>query len=139
MAMSNNKAFEASINNATLEIIKRAAANMDKACLVVERSAKQNCPVNFGALRADIHHEVTTSTSEIVGTVGNSLAYAPMVHDGTGIYAKGGRGRKTPWRFKVASGPYKGWYTTRGQKGKPYLEDAKQQNLSKISTILAGG
>lgn len=32
---------------------------MDKACLVVERSGKQNCPVNFGALRADIHHVKT--------------------------------------------------------------------------------
>ncbi|MEG2286033.1 MAG: HK97 gp10 family phage protein [Eubacterium sp.] len=137
--MSNdNAAFEASINNATLEIIKRAVANMDKACLVVERSGKQNCPVDLGQLRADIHHEVVTTTREINGVVGNSLDYAPMVHNGTGIYAKSGGGRKTPWKFKVATGKYKGWHTTNGQRPQPYLEKAKQENLSKISGILAG-
>lgn len=135
---SNNAAFEASINNATLEIIKRATANMDKACLVVERSGKQNCPVDLGQLRADIHREVVTTTSEIVGVVGNSLDYAPNVHNGTGIYAKDGKGRKTPWRFKVAAGKYKGWHTTKGQKPQPYLEDAKMENLDKISKILSG-
>ena len=136
--MSDNRGFEARIDHATLEIIQRVAQNMDKACLVVERSGKQNCPVNFGALRADIHHEVTTTASEIVGVVGNSLDYAPMVHEGTGIYERNGRGRRTPWRFKVAAGKYKGWHTTKGQKPQPYLEDAKQQNLSKIRGILAG-
>lgn len=135
--MSDNKAFEASINNATLEILKRLAGNMDKACLVVERTAKQDCPVNYGALRADIHHEVDFGPDAIVGTVGNSLEYAPFVHNGTGIYAKGG-GRKTPWKFKVASGKYKGWHTTRGQKPKPYLENAKMKNKDQIARLLAG-
>lgn len=136
--MSEYTDFEASVDNATLEIIRRLGANMEKACLVVERSAKQKCPVDQGTLRADIHHAVETNTEAVTGAIGNSLEYAPFVHEGTGIYAKNGRGRKTPWKFKAASGKYKGWHTTKGQKPNPYLEDAKQESLSKISAILAG-
>jgi|LGVF01.2.fsa_nt_gb HK97 gp10 family phage protein len=133
--MSNNSAFEASMDNATLEIFTRLVANMKTATLVVERSAKQNCPVDEGLLRADIKSEVKTSGGEIVGEVGNTIEYAPYVHQGTGIYAVNGDGRKTPWVY----GTPKGFFTTKGQGPQPYLEDAKTENAGNISKILAGG
>ncbi|CDG02100.1 Putative uncharacterized protein [Clostridium chauvoei JF4335] len=111
---------------------------MGKACLLIEREAKKNCPVDQGHLRAAMQHEVTVSSKEIIGKVSNSSEIAPYVHQGTGIYAKDGNGRKTPWKYKARSGKYKGWHITKGQKAKPFLDKAKLDNKDKIVNILAG-
>lgn len=135
--MCDNGAFVTSVENATLAIITKLGANMNKACLAVERSAKQKCPVDTGALRADIQSDVKVSEAAIIGRIGNTVGYAPYVHNGTGIYAKNGDGRKTPW-FVPSSGVGKyaeGWIT-RGQKPHPYLEDARAENMGKIVGIL---
>lgn len=140
--MSDQAAFEGSVDAAILKIYARVAANMTTATLVVERTAKQNCPVDQGLLRADIKSEVKPGANEIIGEIGNTLEYAPYVHQGTGIYALTGDGRKTPWFVPaVQAGKYKGeeGFWTRGQKAQPYLEDAKTENVGKISGILAGG
>ena len=84
-------------------------------------------------------HDVRINSDEIVGTISNSSEYAPYVHQGTGIYAKDGNGRKTPWKYEAKAGKYKGWHITRGQKPQPFLEKAKLDNKDKISKILAGG
>ena len=132
--MSDNSEFISSVENATLAIIAKLTVNMKTAALTVERSAKQNCPVDQGLLRADIKSEVKASSSEIVGEIGNTLEYAPYVHQGTGIYAKDGDGRKTPWVYSTPSG----FFTTKGQKPQPYLENARLENIGKIVTILGG-
>lgn len=137
--MSDNGAFVTSVENATLAIIMKLGANMNKACLVVERSAKQGCPVDSGALRADIQSTVKVSEAAIVGRIGNTVGYAPYVHNGTGIYAKNGDGRKTPWFVPAGiSGKYSTGWITRGQKPQPYLEKARAENMGKISVILGG-
>ncbi len=136
--MSSNKEFEKSFNKATFEIITRVAANMEQACLVVEGDAKKNCPVDQGPLRTSISHDVSLTIEEIVGKVFSSSGIAPYVHQGTGIYAKDGNGRKTPWGYTVLSGKYKGFHWTRGQKPQPFLEKAKLDNKDKISKILVG-
>lgn len=134
----DNSEFVKSIENATLKIILEATKNMEKACLLVERDAKKNCPVDQGILRASMQHDVNITTAEIVGTVSNSSEYAPYVHQGTGIYAVNGDGRKTPWKYEVKKGKYKGWHITKGQKPQPFLEKAKLDNKDKILKILAG-
>ena len=131
----SNQEFLGSVDNATLEIVKRIARNMNKACLAVEADAKTNCPVDMGILRASINHDVKFDASSIVGTVGTNVEYAPYVHNGTGIYAKGGDGRKTPWVYPSVGGKF---YLTRGQRPQPFLEDAKMANIGKISRILGG-
>lgn len=136
--MSSNKEFEKSFNKATLEIITRVAANMEQACLVVEGDAKKNCPIDQGNLRASMQHDVSVTRTQILGQVSNSSEIAPYVHQGTGIYAKDGNGRKTPWGYTVKTGKYKGFHWTRGQKPQPFLEKAKLDNKDKISKILAG-
>jgi hypothetical protein len=40
---------------------------MNKACLVVERDAKKNCPVMTGELRASITSQVQANGTEIQG------------------------------------------------------------------------
>lgn len=98
---------------------------MTKACLIVQRSAKQKCPVDDGTLRASIRYEA----SEEQGIIGTNTEYAPYVHEGTGIYAKEGNGRQTPWVYKTAKGEY---YTTSGQKPQPFLKDAANENIQNI-------
>lgn len=64
---------------------------LNRACIIVEDSAKDKCPVETGTLRNSITHEVDGN----VGTIGTNLAYAPYVEFGTGIYATAGNGRQT--------------------------------------------
>lgn len=131
----SNKEFQNSFENATIKIIEELVKNMVTGCLLIERDAKINCPVDEGPLRAAMFHNVGLVDGELIkGTVGNTMEYAPYVHQGTGIYAINGDGRKTPWGYKV-NGEY---HWTHGQKPQPFLEDAKIANINKISRLLAG-
>lgn len=113
--------------------------NITKACLLVERKGKQYCPIDEGPLRAAMCHDVNVIFGEVIGRVGNTMEYAPYVHQGTGIYAKDGNGRKTPWKYKVKSGKYKGWHITKGQRPQQFLEKAKIDSIGKIEKILKEG
>ena len=67
---------------------------LNKACILVENQAKENCPVDTGELRMSITHYVEGQT----GIVGTNKHYAPYVEYGTGIHARDGNGRQTPWK-----------------------------------------
>lgn len=130
----SNEEFQNSFDNATLQIIQKLATNMETACLLIERDAKINCPVDMGPLRAAMFHEVGLSDGLLKGTVANSMEYAPYVHQGTGIYAVNGDGRQTPWGY-AKNGEF---HWTHGQKPQPFLEDSKISNISRITRLLAG-
>lgn len=136
--MSDNSAFESSMEMAMIKIITDTAANMNMACLIVENEAKKNCPVDNGALRASITSEVSVDESGITGRIGSNLEYAPYVHEGTGIYAKDGNGRKTPWGYVAKSGKHKGFHWTHGQRPQPFLENAKLSKKSVVEQRLGG-
>lgn len=136
--MPSNDDFMASIDNATLQIVQEQVQRTKKACLLVEREAKKNVSVDLGLLKASITSDVSFDSLLIIGRVFSNLDYAPYVHEGTGIYAKDGNGRMTPWTYCVRAGKYKGWHTTSGQMPQPFLEDAKTQNIKKIERTLAG-
>ena len=124
------------MENATLKMVMDMSRKMDKACLVVESQAKQNCPVDIGILRASITSETEVTAREIVGRVGTNEEYGPYVHNGTGIYAKDGNGRKTPWGYTVRAGKHKGFHWTQGQRPQPFLENAKLEKKSAVERIL---
>lgn len=134
--MPDNSGFVKSIDQATLKIVLEEKRKMNTACLIVERQAKQDCPVDTGVLSASITHEVEMSVSEIVGRIGSNLEIAPYVHNGTGIYAIDGNGRKTPWTYVVKAGKYKGGHYTVGQRPKPFLKYAVLFNMDKIMRTL---
>lgn len=136
--MPDNSKFIRSIESATAQMIQGMKDKMDRACLVVEREAKKNCPVDQGLLRASITSETEVSTNEITGRIGSNLERAPYVHNGTGIYAKDGNGRKTPWGYTVKAGKYKGFHWTHGQKPQPFLENAKLTKKNEVEKILGG-
>lgn len=134
--MPDNDEFIRSMENATLKMVMDMSRKMDKACLVVESQAKQNCPVDIGILRASITSETEVTAREIVGRVGTNEEYGPYVHNGTGIYAKDGNGRKTPWGYTVRAGKHKGFHWTKGQRPQPFLENAKLEKKSVVERIL---
>lgn len=136
--MSDNKAFEDSMTDAMERIIADTTRNMHTACYVVEEEARKNCPRDMGVLRASITSDVVVEESEIVGIIGSNMEYAPYVHEGTGIYAKDGNGRKTPWGYTALAGKYKGFHWTWGQHPNPFLENAKLTKREYIERILGG-
>ena len=101
---------------------------LEKACLLVENKAKENCPVQTGYLRRSITHEINGNE----GIIGTNVEYAPYVEFGTGIFATEGNGRQTPWRYQTADGQ---WYTTKGHKAEPFLGPALENNKEEILKI----
>lgn len=94
------------------------------ACLSVVADAKRNCPVEDGTLRNSITYSVEEEADgNLAGYVGSNLDYAPYVHQGTGIYALEGNGRKqVPWTYySEKDGKF---HSTSGLKPTPFLQDA---------------
>lgn len=100
---------------------------LEKTCLTIVRDAKLKCPTDDGTLRNSIQYEISNDDEgNLTGYVGSNIEYAPYVHEGTGIYAKDGNGRKeVPWVFKDSEGNF---HRTSGIKSTPFLQDAVEQN-----------
>jgi len=56
---------------------------MRRATLLVERSGKQNAPVDTGRLRASITPEVRVQNKVLQGVVGSVVVYSPFQEFGT--------------------------------------------------------
>jgi HK97 gp10 family phage protein len=111
---------------------KALGEGLQKACALVERTAKQNAPKDTGALRRSI-------TSRIEGTTGivfTPLEYAPYVEYGTGLFSTEGGRKDVPWHYQDDAG---NWHTTNGQKPQPFLKPALDSNRAQIKKLLAGG
>ncbi|MDD5510908.1 MAG: HK97 gp10 family phage protein [Dehalococcoidales bacterium] len=65
------------------EINARLKSNMTKACLLVERDAKINAPVDTGRLRASITNRLEVEKDQLIGIVGTNVEYAPYQEFGT--------------------------------------------------------
>ena len=92
---------------------KQIKQNMEKACAILERAAKQKAPKGTGELRRSITSEVKDGGSSIEGTVFTPLEYAPYVEYGTGLFAEQGGRKDVPWSYKDDRGQ---WHTTSGMK-----------------------
>jgi HK97 gp10 family phage protein len=107
---------------------------LQKACALVERSAKENAPKGTGELRRSITSEVKRENGELVGVVFTPLEYAPYVEFGTGLFAENGNGRKdVPWHYQDDEG---NWHTTSGQHPHPFMRPAYNQNREEIMRII---
>lgn len=117
-----------SINEAGKNILKTFEDRLNIAGRMVLSDAIKNCPVDQGQLRASGRVD---KGEESVKVSFNS-EYAYYVHEGTGVYAPGGR--KTPWKY-----PYKDSFrVTKGQKPNKFLKRALDKNKDKINKILKG-
>lgn len=106
---------------------------MGKACAVVERSAKQKAPKGTGELRRSITSKIENNGAEVVGVVFTPLEYAPYIEFGTGLFAESGGRKDVPWHYKDDEGQ---WHSTSGQKPRPYMRPALNENREQIKRIL---
>ena len=134
-----SKVFEVLIKTDNTEAVKEALAEalekgLEEIGIQAEKYAKLNLEknprrINTGLLRNSITHVVETDEKAVY--VGTNVEYAPYVHEGTGIYADGGR--KTPWSYKDDEGH---WHTTHGMKPNRFLKNAAQQHKNEYKDIL---
>lgn len=108
---------------------KKLEKGLEKACLIVERSAKQKAPKGTGELRRSITHKI----EDEVGIVYTPLEYAPYVEYGTGIFAENGGRTDVPWSYQDEKGE---WHTTYGREPSPYMRPALDENREEIIRIL---
>ena len=127
----NTKEVQESINQLIQNLPNLIEPALEKACLIVENSAKQNCPVDDGQLRQSISHIVEGTKGE----VGTSVEYGPYVEVGTGIYSTEGNGRQTPWSYEDAKGE---WHTTEGMEAQPFLLPALEENKGRVLECFKG-
>lgn len=111
---------------------KDLTPQLQKACALVERDAKQLAPKGTGELRRSIASKVEDN----VGIIYTPLLYAPYVEYGTGLFAENGGRQDVPWHYKDDEGK---WHSTYGMHPHPYMRPALQQNKKKILEIIKEG
>ena len=117
-------AFEEAIE-AALEAVGQQAVTHAK------QNLKSAGRIDTGTLRNSITHKVQMSEKAVY--VGTNVHYAIYNEMGTGIYADGGGGRQTPWRYQDAKG---NWHTTRGIKPTHFLKNAAQDHAEEYRGIV---
>lgn len=113
------------------ELPEKLAQALAQACVYVQDSAKENCPVDSGQLRNSIAYSVDEDS--LTGQVGTNVEYAPYVEMGTGIYADGGR--QTPWCYMGRDGQF---HWTSGHPAQPFLAPALEENKENILNCFKG-
>lgn len=105
---------------------------LKRACLLVERSAKQNAPKGNG----DLRRSITSKVEDEKGVVYTPLEYAPYVEYGTGLFAEEGGRQDVPWSYQDDEG---NWHTTSGQHPQPFMRPALDENREEILRIFREG
>jgi HK97 gp10 family phage protein len=111
------------------EDIERA---LGKACALLEREAKERAPKGTSELRRSITSKIENNE----GIVYTPLEYAPYVEYGTGLFAESGGRKDVPWCYKDDEGE---WHSTSGQKPKPFMRPALNENREKVINIIKEG
>lgn len=86
--------------------------------------------VDTGAMRNSITHQVEDSESAVY--VGTNSEYAIYNEFGTGIYAEGGKGRQTPWRYVDDRGE---GHWTRGMKPIHMIKNGIADHIDEFKRI----
>lgn len=102
---------------------------LEKACVLVEKSAKQKAPKDNGELRRSI----TSKVEDLSGIVYTPLEYAPYVEYGTGLFAESGGRQDVPWNYKDDEG---NWHSTSGMKPQPFMRPALDENRQAILRVI---
>jgi HK97 gp10 family phage protein len=106
---------------------------LTKACMIIESQAKSLTPVETGALRDSMSHEVRVKDGEAVGVVGSPLKYAVYVEFGTGEFAENGAGRKGGWTYSTPDG---GFHKTKGMRPRKMIRTAFKTKKADIVRVL---
>lgn len=135
--MADTSAFEKSCDDSVKQMQEMLLHNMEGTLDYLAEKAGNKVGVDTGALRADTKSLGSKVIGdEVHGAVGNTLDYALYHHQGTGIYAENGDGRKTPWVYEDPRTGKKVF--TKGSKPNPYLKDTIEQEQGNIAKWLGG-
>ena len=114
-----------------IKAIEKIGINwLEEASGELEAQVKRNTKVDTGKTKGSWKHSVDKANME--AKVGSNYENAIWEEFGTGIYASGGNGRKTPWTYKDE----KGFHKTRGKKPRRALQNAINQKEAEIIDIL---
>lgn len=114
----------------TPEKINRA---ITKACLLVERTAKQNASKFRGT--GELVNSIQSKADGNTGIVFTNLFYAPYVEYGTGLFAENGNGRKdVPWVYYDLKNDE--FVATNGREPTPFLRPAIDENRENIKKVV---
>lgn len=116
---AKNRAVEAALEAMGNQAVSYAKSNITKAGRIAS-----------GNMRNSMNHFVAGGEETVY--VGTNVQYAIYNEYGTGVYAKGGGGRKTPWSYKDGNGQ---WHTTRGMKAIHFLKKAVQDHIGEYKRI----
>ena len=105
------------------------ANGLQKACMIVERAAKQKAPKGNG----DLRRSITSKVEDLEGIVYTPLEYAPYVEYGTGLFAENGGRQDVPWNYKDDEG---NWHSTSGMPPQPYMRPALNENREEILRVI---
>ena len=135
--MADTAAFEKACDDSVKQMQELLLLNMEGTLDYLAQKAGNKVGVDTGALRADTKSlGAKIVGDEVHGAVGNTLEYALYHHQGTGIYALNGDGRKTPWVYEDPRTGKKVF--TKGSKPNPYLKDTIDQEQGNIAKWLGG-
>lgn len=113
-------------------------AALDKAALIVERSAIQNAKKGkTGELRRSIKHKVENNGDIVKGVVYTPLFYAPYVEFGTGLFAENGGRTDVPWAYEDLETGELIW--TSGQHPQPFMRPALNENRQRVINTIKKG
>lgn len=116
---------------------EKVLSNLEQACALVEKSAKEKAPKDTGELRRSISSRVEEDEDgNLVGVIFTPLEYAPYVEYGTGLFAEDGGRMDVPWNYQDDKGV---WHSTSGQHPQPFMRPAIQENRERIIEIIKDG
>ena len=124
------------IEELTDEKLIELEKGIEKACALVERSAKEKAPKDTGELRRSITSKVEKDADGVKGIIYTPLEYAPYVEYGTGLFAENGGRMDVPWNYQDDKGE---WHSTSGQHPQPFMRPALDENREEILRIIAEG
>lgn len=137
--MLNTEEFLKSLHAYKEQRITTLTKNLETISNKILEDAKERTPVDIGTLKENSGYFVKVEGNKIIATIGFMEFYSVYVHQGTGLFALNGDGRKTPWWWKGTTEKWEGWHYTHGQKPKQFLWDAVVNNLDLIPEELKEG
>lgn len=97
----------------------------------LQAQVQRNTRVDSGQLKGSWKYNVDEGDMKV--TVGSPLENAIWEEFGTGQWAEGGKGRKTPWKYKDGKG---NWHYTRGKKPSRAFQNATDKTMPKLKKRL---
>jgi hypothetical protein len=146
----NTKEFTESVSEALENKKIKLMENMDKTLEIIHNTSNKFAPEDTGEMVDDSGYNTRLIDNQIIGTIGYLQFYSIYVHQGTGIHALNGDGRKTPWCWfpttqkwiSIAhelNGNDSPFIWTRGQRPKQFLYKAFLEYEEEVPILLSEG